>query len=213
MVPFIKSNFTDFATSLELRKKEMRCALCLLLLIASVCLAKNSVTLTNCNDGNCASGCRKQVFDTDQCLQETAKNDSLKLSCYTGPSMCAETRMYSDSSCKNLRSTLYTVCQSCQGNYTLSCGALRNALWWIANCTDRACDECGGATIVPFNNCTNVNPGQWVIATRVFACTAVNIKTYPTSMKCTGSNYDFQYPGGYCHGGTILQCGKNGTMV
>lgn len=198
--------------------------LCSVVLLPQIIAAQSSdvVNVTNCADQLCESGCQSQIFQQNQCLTVDGEDDlTVKLSCYTGNSMCVHATIYQDSQCKVHTGSVAvdTVCNSCQSNYTISCGALHNALFWAVNCTDNACQNCGGAIIVPFQKCTLVRPFGYVLVQGVYKCPAVQVTNFP-SKDCSGTSWQFFYPSAHCVAGTIMQCqpasiadGETGSSV
>lgn len=172
------------------------------LFVAAQC---RSVVETKCQDGSCSTGCKRSKYDADECLPSPIQDESRKYICSDDAAMCTETYWYLDSSCTRLRSTMNLVCSSCQKNYTVSCGGLHNALWWLSDCSDNECENCGKSTRVPFGQCTFVS-GAYVIAKQVFECTAVTVRTFPDTKECSGDGSDFGYPSNLCRDGVILQC-------
>lgn len=177
--------------------------------VLATIVAGNTVTYQYCQDNMCQTGCQTQNFQENACLQENGANATVELSCYRGPSMCADASTYSDPQCTVKTADLATVCNSCQNNYTFSCGALNGALFWVSNCTDAACQNCGGATIVPFNKCKLLQPGVYGLVKSVQKCTVVTWKTYANNNNCQGTPSQMQYWDNHCNSGVMFQCNSD----
>lgn len=176
------------------------------MLVAALVVAE-TVTVQNCQDAQCTTGCQTQQFTAGQCLSEADSSNTVELTCPGNPTMCNDLKIYQDASCadESQMALFNNACNSCQQNFTISCGALHDAIFFAVNCTDVACQDCGGAIIVPFKKCTHVAPWGYAYVTKVTGCTGVTLTTY-NGTSCTGGTYTQQYGSGQCFDGTLITC-------
>jgi hypothetical protein len=175
----------------------------------AVAHAAKVVTVTNCADGQCSTGCQSQQFKEGECLTEENTGNTVELSCFSGPTFCNDLKVWNDPQCsdQSQMALASNVCNSCQANFSVSCGALHQALFVAVNCTDTACQNCGGAVIVPFGKCTQVSPLGWLTVTAVTSCVGVGFQTFYGSSNCqSANNYTAYYQSGKCFEGTKLTC-------
>lgn len=185
----------------------MKLAIVLVALFVAATVAQETISYVSCQDGQCKSDCQTQGFTAGECLDLEGTSNTVRLTCFEGPSMCNDMKIYQDSQCQDTSSMVIAnnVCESCQQNFTASCGALHNAMFVAVNCTDSACQNCGGAIIVPFGECKLVAPLGYVMVTAVTQCTVVSFTEY-TGPSCTGTNFTQQYESGKCFDGQIFRC-------
>jgi len=182
-------------------------AVAALLLFASVvAFGAEIVEVTNCQDSICQTGCQDQYFAQHQCLKENGSNNTVELSCYKGPAVCVTSTFYSDKNCVFPSATVTDVCGSCQDGYQISCGGVKDGVFWVYNCSDNACQDCSGAKLLQFDQCTQLMNGGNVMVHKTYACDAVKLHTYPSSANCGDTPFTIQYPDGYCNNGVILHC-------
>jgi hypothetical protein len=183
------------------------------LLLAAALLAAAAaaatVTITQYANGMCTGAPHTQAVPAGRCLAVRGKKESVMFVNYSDPAICGHGVVYSDAKCSQGLFEANAMCNACQKNFTFSCGALEDAMFWVTNCSDVACNFCTRPNIVPFDNCTQIMPNQWGIAKRTTPCTAINMVTYPGVTDCsTAGNYSVAYPTGKCFEGTALSWGK-----
>mmetsp|Transcript_46175 Transcript_46175/g.53464 ORF Transcript_46175/g.53464 Transcript_46175/m.53464 type:complete len:188 (+) Transcript_46175:36-599(+) len=177
------------------------------ILCATYVLSQETVTIESCQDSQCTTGCTTQSFTAGECLEEEGTNNTVQLNCNAGVTMCNDLKIYQDAACSDASemALFNNACNSCQMNFTVSCGALHDAVFLAVNCTDSACQNCGGAKIVPFNKCTYVAPLGYALLTTVSACTAVQMTTFEGE-SCSATNFSQKFPSGLCLDGNIFRC-------
>lgn len=188
----------------------MRAVLISVLVLAVAFAAGRKVSLTTCGDSLFCEGarCNTQNLTTGTCYGVEGSLVSLSLECSAGDhDPCISAKSYSDSECNTPYGALNALCSTCQDNFTFSCGALADGVFWVVNCTDNSCNNCGGAHIAIYNKCVALNPGVWGKATGMENCTAVTAKFYSGSQGCSGTpQYTRLYASGMCLVGTNFKC-------
>ena len=184
-----------------------------LLLVAGACAHASYVQYSQCSDNNCGGSCGAQTFPSGQCLQVQGTNQSVMVSCGKTPNFCMRAITYSDAKCTRRVSTDDTVCNSCQNGFTIACGALFDATFWVRNCTDNMCANCNGPVIVPYKKCKQLAPGVFGIVNAPQSCNIVNFNLYTAASDCTGNMAPAQYWSGHCNKGLILTCSNSSTPL
>jgi len=167
-------------------------------------VAAETISVETCQDEACTTGCTTNKFQAGQCLQNQ-NGDGVYLNCAKPPTFCNNLKIYADSSCADESTVTQAnnVCESCQNNFTVSCGALQSAIFLAVNCTDTACQNCTGVKIVPFGKCTYVPPLGYAYLTNVHSCTAITVTTF-VAAGCSGTNYSYMMESGKCFEGNIF---------
>jgi len=178
--------------------------------LAAALAAGRMVSLQTCDDSlNCKGArCSTQNISTGVCYSIEGSLMSLTVECSASrDNLFIKAASFTDSHCNVGFGALNALCGTCQDNFTFSCGALANGIFWAVNCTDTACNDCGGATIVDYGKCTEINPGVWGLAQGIHNCTAVTVKFFSGSNGCGGQpQYSRRYPSTECLVGTTFTC-------
>jgi hypothetical protein len=190
------------------RKNEIMQSSLLVVVALVVALASaQTVSVVSCQDGQCSTGCQTQSFTAGECLELEGSSDTVELTCTDTNEMCNDLKIYQDAQCSVASEMVLAsnVCDSCQSNFTVSCGALHDAVFIASTCTDVACQTCANVTIVPFQTCKQVPNVGYAFVTRVNACQAVTYTTYEGA-SCTGTKFAQSYDSGSCFDGTTMTC-------
>lgn len=184
----------------------LACVVCFVVSVGLVHAAA-TVSVSTCSDGQCTSDCQSQSFTAGECLRIESTTNTATLTCGDSNAMCNDLKIYEDAQCSDSTQMALAnnVCDSCQSNFTVSCGALHDAIFVASSCVDTACQNCANVTIVPFQKCVHVPSVGYALVTRVNACQAVTYTTYDGS-SCAGTNYVQSYESGSCFDGTTMTC-------
>ena len=189
----------------------MRSVLLLAAALAAMAIA-DSFAIESCNNGLCGGGCHNQTINYNQCYKINAgagQAPYVMFNRITSPMQCARAQTFHESSCSTPVNDMNAVCNSCQMGFTFSCGAISGGIFWVNNCTDPLCNNCGGVNIVPAHQCHQVGTGSWGKLTGTSPCNALNANYYNDSSCSSGSMwYNQMYGDGLCVKGTRFYLGS-----
>ena len=185
------------------------------LLAAAIALGQRSVQYTSCSSNNCRPDtCQSQEFAQGDCLSIQGKPQaSATLTCgKDGAQMCSRAQLFSDSKCTDRAAVIDSVCNTCNNQRQIACGALFDATFFVQNCTAGTdCNDCPPPTITPYKKCKNYAPNSYVEIWSPEKCTDVNLNIYPNSTQCQGGSIQQKYWSGRCNQGVSVQCVSNST--